>query len=77
MTTASFAMMRLAAILATSKIFADKTIVQIFEKLCLLAAANRLIATAGLIFTNYCLFNIYCLVHAKYVMMFAINIIDY
>lgn len=64
--------MQLAAILAASKIPAGRMTVQAFKKLHLLAAASKL-AAAGLISTNYCFFNIYCLAHINFA---AVGIID-
>lgn len=73
---ALFPAMRLAVMLATDRMPAGKATIQVFEKLCLLAAANRL-AAAGLIFTDCCLLDIYCFTYIDSVVIFAVDTIDY
>lgn len=75
MTAASFAVVRLAMVLVADKVFIDKTIVQAFEKLRLLTAANRL-AAANLIFIDCCSLNTHYFAHVGFVMIFTVNAID-
>lgn len=73
---ALFATIQLAAVPIADKIFADKVIVQVFEKPYLLATANKLTAAVGSISTNCCLLNICFFAHMSSVVVFAINTID-
>lgn len=76
MIAALFAAMRLAAVPVAGKVFVNKATVQAFKRPYLLAAINRLVA-AGSIFTGCYLLDIYCLVHASFAMIYAINTTDY
>lgn len=77
MTIVSFATMQFVAVLAANRVLTGKATIQAFERPYLLAAANKLTAIAGLIFTDYCLLDTRYLAHIGFVIVFVINAIDY
>lgn len=71
-----FAAVQLVVALVIDRLFIDKTIVYVFEKLYLLATAKKLAAIASLIFTNCYLLNTYCFAYVDSVVIYTIDAID-